>query len=367
MIRGAIVAVELLLVAQRGHPGAGALRGPGEVVAIEQRLVPPGAVLDLPDPHVRMPDRNILALGEGEAEQAGGAVEGGLDHVIEREIGLDRGVVEIGAALPQLFGVVAPVPWRQREIAALLRDQRLQGVAIRQRPGARRLPDPLQQAAHRLGRLGHRILQPVGGEGRKAQQPGALLAQRQDLDNGRVVVVGVVVVAARGEGLEHLFAQLAPAGALQERLDRGARQRHDRLAGHAALLGGGLRRRDKAVRKAVAIGLAEFHEPVLLVAEQMMAERRAEMGQPLVDLGHPLLGGLVEAGAGAMEAGIGALQQPHLLAGQPEGRRDCRAACAIRPNSTAFIMIGFQCRAIRNDTSLSISSSAGLECADTRS
>ena len=50
-----------------------------------------------------------------------------------------------------------------------------------------------------------------------------------------------------------------------------------------------------------------------------MAERRAEMGQPLVDLGHPLLGRLVEAGAGAMEAGIGALQEPHLLAGQPEG------------------------------------------------
>ena len=39
----------------------------------------------------------------------------------------------------------------------------------------------------------------------------------------------------------------------------------------------------------------------------------------------------------------------------------------MRPNSTAFIMIGFQCRAIRNDTSLSIWSSAGLECADTRS
>ncbi len=38
------------------------------------------------------------------------------------------------------------------------------------------------------------------------------------------------------------------------------------------------------------------------------------MGQPLVDLGHPLLGTLVEPGAGAMEAGVGALQQPQLLA-----------------------------------------------------
>ena len=83
-------------------------------------------------------------------------------------------------------------------------------------------------------------------------------------------------------------------------------------------LGGGLGGRDEAVRQAVAIGLAELHEPVLLVAEQMMAERGAEMGQPLVDLGHPLLGRLVEPGAGAMEAGIGALQEPHLLGGQPE-------------------------------------------------
>ena len=103
------------------------------------------------------------------AEQPGRAVERRLDHVIERQIGLDRGVVEIGAALAQLLGVVAPVPRRQREIAALLRDQRLQAVAVGQRPGARRLPDPLQQAAHGLRRLGHGILQPVGGEGRKAQ------------------------------------------------------------------------------------------------------------------------------------------------------------------------------------------------------
>jgi hypothetical protein len=75
-------------------------------------------------------------------------------------------------------------------------------------------------------------------------------------------------------------------------------------------------RGNKGLRQAVAIGLAKLHEPVLLVAEQMMAERSAEMGQPLVDLGHPLLGLLVEPGAGAMEAGIGALHEAHLLGGQ---------------------------------------------------
>ena len=261
-----------------------------------------------------MPGRDILALGEGEAEQPVGAVEASVDHVVEREIGLDGGVVEIGPDLPQLLGVIAPVPRRQREIAAFCGDQRLQGIAIGECTGTGRLPDPLQQAAHRLRRFGHRVLQPVGGEGREAQQPGGLLAQLQDLEDGFVVVVGVAIVAARGESLEHLFAQIAAGGALQERLHEGARQRHDCLAGHAALLGRGPGGRDKTFSQAVAIGLAELHEPVLLVAEQMMAEGGAEMGQPLVDLGHPLLGCLVEPGAGAVEAGIGALQQPQLLA-----------------------------------------------------
>ena len=50
-------AVELLLVAQRGHPGARALRGPRKVIAIEQRLVLAVGIPDLPDPDVRVPER----------------------------------------------------------------------------------------------------------------------------------------------------------------------------------------------------------------------------------------------------------------------------------------------------------------------
>ena len=265
-----------------------------------------------------MPDRDVFPLREGNPEQAGGAVEGGLDHVVEDQIGLDRGVVEIGAALAQDLGVVAPVPRGERKIAALLRDQRLQGVAVGERPGASRLPDPLQQAAHRLRRLGHGILQPVGGIGRKAHDLGGLLAEREDLHDGGVVVVGVAIVAARGEGLEDLLAQVAARRALQERLHGRARQRHDRLACHAPLFRSRLGRGDERLGKAGAVVLAELHEPVLLVAEQMVAERGAELGQPLVDLGPPLLGGLVEAGAGAVEVGVGALQEPHLLSRQAE-------------------------------------------------
>jgi hypothetical protein len=40
---------------------------------------------------------------------------------------------------------------------------------------------------------------------------------------------------------------------------------------------------------------------------------------------------------------------------------------AMRPNSTPFIMIGFQCRAVRKETSSSILRISGFECADTRS
>ncbi len=311
-------AVELLLIAQRGHPGAGSLRGAGVIVAIEQRLVLAVAIPDFPDPDVGVPGRDILALLEGDAEQAGGAVEGGLDHVVEHKIGLDRGVIEIGADLPELLGVVAPIPGCQRKIAALLRDQRLHRVAVGERPRPRRLPDPLQEAAHGVRRLGHGILEPVGGVVREAHDLGGFLAQRQDLDDGRVVVVGIAIVATRGEGLEDLFAQVAAIGGFQERLDRGARQRHDRLTGHPALFRRGLGGGDKAVRQPGAVVVAELHEPVLLVAEQMVAEAGAEMGEPLVDLSHPRLGGVVEASAGPAEARIGALQQPELLAAEAE-------------------------------------------------
>src|SRR6202007_3191859 len=80
-----------------------------------------------------------------------------------------------------------------------------------------------------------------------------------------------------------------------------------------ALFGGGLSRRDEAVGKPRAVVLGELQDPVLLVAEQMVAEARAKISQTLIDLGHPRLALLGEAGAGAVEAGIGALQEPLLL------------------------------------------------------
>src|SRR2546423_968468 len=88
-----------------------------------------------------------------------------------------------------------------------------------------------------------------------------------------------------GLPLRDLFAQVAAGRALQEGLDRGARQRHDGLAAHAALFGRSLGAGDETVRQAGTVVLAELHEPVLLVAKQMMAEGGPELGKLLVDLG----------------------------------------------------------------------------------
>ena len=271
-----------------------------------------------------MPDRDVLALGEGHAEQPGRHIKGRIDHVIEREIRLDRRIVEVGAALAQLFGVVAPVPGGELEVATLFRDQGLQGIAVGHGAGAGRFPDPFQQAAHGLRCLRHRVLQPVGGEARVTENLGALLAQLEDFENDGVIVVGVAIVAAGDEGLVELLAQVAAGGILQEGLDEGARQRHQHLARLAALVSGGLGGGDKAFRQTCKIVCTKLHGPLLLVAEQMVAEVCREMCQPLVDLGGPRLGCLGEPGAGAVKAGPGPLQKPRLLARQIE--RGCLVA-----------------------------------------
>src|SRR6185312_12410149 len=108
----------VLLVAERTHPGAAALRGAGKIVAIEKSdmFAPAG---DFPDAHLGVIDRYVLAWVEIQVEQAVRRVERSRDHLVELEVWFDFRFVEIVARLAQLFGVIAPVPRRQLEIAAL--------------------------------------------------------------------------------------------------------------------------------------------------------------------------------------------------------------------------------------------------------
>src|SRR5215471_14371082 len=171
------VASELFLVAQSRHPGAAVLRRAGKIVAEEQAAMAPGGVPHLPHPHVVMPDRDAVATLKGQAEQAVRGVERGLDDLLELEVRLDRRLVDVAARLAQLLRVVAPVPWREREILSLRLHQSLQGLSIRYRAAASRRPHPLEQAARGLRRFRHGIVESVIGEGRIAEQPRALGAQ----------------------------------------------------------------------------------------------------------------------------------------------------------------------------------------------
>ena len=130
---------QLLLIAQRGHPGAAVLGAAREIIADEQADVPAVRVRHLPGARVRMIERHVDRL-ERQAEQPARRFERRLDHLVELEVRLDLGLVEIVARLAQLLGVVAPVPRREREIAALLGDHRLQGVALGALPSARARP-----------------------------------------------------------------------------------------------------------------------------------------------------------------------------------------------------------------------------------
>ena len=210
------VAVEFLLIAQRGHPGAAALRGPGEIIAEEQADLVAAGAAHLPDPDVGMPHRQLGAHGKAQAEQTLRGIERGLDHAVEVEIGLDRGLVEIAAPLPQFFGVIAPVPWRQLEVAAVFLHQFLHGVAVGERARARRLPHGFEEVARGFRRLRHRVLEPVMGEVGVAQKPRPLGAQLDRLGDDCLVVGCSAIVAARDEGAEDFFAQVAALRELQE-------------------------------------------------------------------------------------------------------------------------------------------------------
>ena len=141
----ALVAVELLLRAQRRHPGAAALGGASEIVAEEYSHVAAAGVGHFERAYVRVPDRDILALLKIQSEQAVCRRERRRDHVVEGQIGLELGVIEIAAHFAQLLGVVAPVPWRELEVAAFGADQLLQTrrdpQARARAPGARPFPE----------------------------------------------------------------------------------------------------------------------------------------------------------------------------------------------------------------------------------
>src|SRR3984893_5991617 len=118
--------VQVFLIAVAARPGARSLAGPGEIVVQENAYMTAGFVANLPDPDIGMIDRESGALGESQAEQPARGVECRPHHVVEHEIRLDVGLVEVASGFPDLLRVVPPVPGLDRLVETFLAGYRLE-------------------------------------------------------------------------------------------------------------------------------------------------------------------------------------------------------------------------------------------------
>ena len=247
------------------------------------------AVPHLPNLDIGMIDRQVGAGGKAQPEQAAGAVERRLHHVVEDEVRLHLGLVEIVSSLPDLLGVVAPIPHFDRLVQPLGAGGGLQSGALLACLVLGRRPHLPQQMLDRRVGLGHRIIEPVGGEVRVAEEPCLLGAQRHDLaDQGRVVG-RPRMGSARGPRLVRGAAQIAAGRKGQKRLDRRAREADDVSPAEAALFGRVRRGGANKIGQAVEIGRVEHQPPFALVVQHVLAEQGVQRRQPLGERRHARL------------------------------------------------------------------------------
>ena len=248
-------------------------------------------------------ERRAGPFGEMQAEQATGYVEGGGEHALQREIGLQRRFIDGVRLAPRTLCVVPPVP-RFDGVAG--QGLQLGALQLGARPGGS--PDLAQQRLGGLRAAGHRVIQAVAGEVGKAQQTCALLPQRQDLaDQG-----GVGGIAARHPCAPGTLPQVTSRREDQEWLDRGTGQ-GDGVAGDATLggcLGGG---GAGEVGQAIELGLTQHHLPLGFVAQHVLAEIGVQRGQALGDLRHAGAAGVIQGRAGAAEGAVAAFEQAGLV------------------------------------------------------
>ena len=271
-----------------------------------------------PRARVGVIELDVEALVEAEAKQPVRGVERRLDQPVELQIGLDLALIEIELGLAPFLGVIAPVPRREAEIAALPGDDRLQRLFFPLRAQNARRPDGLQQIERGVRRLRHCVGQAKMGEARIAEEARALGAQADHFGGDGAIVRFAAILAARGPGAEGFFAQIAPRRELQERLDAGARKRDAIFARMAAL---GRRARgafDEKIRQALEIARVQEQQEGFFVGQHILAELRAKARQPLGDLGEARLLLRRKPRAGAREVSMVAFEHARLLFIQTE-------------------------------------------------
>ena len=127
-------------------------------------------------------------------------------------------MIEVIFRLAHFFGVEAIIPWRDGNVVRI-------GDCLHIRDffaHARHCGGPnLHHQVHRLIRvLRHGIGHPVMRMGGKTQNFGALLTQFQDFGDGRVRVIGILIIAALGESTPDFFAQITTSRVFEEWLYR---------------------------------------------------------------------------------------------------------------------------------------------------
>ena len=313
-----------VLPAQRAHPRAAALGGPGEVVLQEDAAHLTARVTHLVGLHIRVVDGQLRAMCELQAEQAPCAVEGGLHHAVQAEVGLDLGVVHRVARHAHLLGPDAPVPRLDHGIRALpgVHHGRTQHLPLTLHRGQGAGPHLVQQLPHRLLRAGHPVHQRVVGVAGMAVQPGLLAAQLQDGTRHLAVVMLARLFAAAGPGAPGLLTQVAPGREGQEGHDQRAAERDDMGLGvvlQAAVDGGLARGVAHKARQAGQLVLGAQHELVRgFVVQHVLAKEGGEARQFLHHGGVAGLVRTLQPRARADEVEVDALQQAQLLRRQAQ-------------------------------------------------
>ena len=173
----AVALLAFRLPAVRAHPRTAALARPREVVVQEDADRTIGGVSHFVDAHFGVVDADVVARDEAQTEESRRAVERGLDHPLERKVGLDLGLVEVVAHLADLLGVEAPVPRLDDRRFAARERQRRQCDSLLLDARLRRRPDALEQRRHGRLALRHRVAEGEVGVARVAVQARLLQAQ----------------------------------------------------------------------------------------------------------------------------------------------------------------------------------------------
>ena len=325
------LAAQPALAAEIGTPRARAFRGPREIVSDEHRDMR-AIARHLPGAGVGVIERP-RKRAEAQPEQAMRHVERRRDHRVQRQIGLDLGLIQLVLGTAPPLGVVAPVPGFECAINPIGVQHPFQNRAIGLGSGAGRAPDLHQQIAHPRRGLRHFRFQLVGGKAVIAQKPRSFVPQGQDFRGNRTVVRAIAVRAARRPGGIGPGAQVAAGGKLQEWHHQRSAQRQQ-MAGLTALGRSRSKTRHQKLGQPRKVGLGQRQRPVPFFGQHVLAEGGRQDRKTLLDFCHAVAVGTRQIGPCPAEHAMIKLKHTRLLWRQTQGlargpqggnpRPDCR-------------------------------------------